>query len=244
MTDFSPTFCLFLSRAKKLIYKKGTQKHEERQSELDERRRPKPKPKYDPITGKWVVMNWDGTMAGIKGGEIRQFADLDRQLSNLTGDDESSLTTNGSSSLPSSRVNSTRSTTYDYEPRPRYATDDEDDEDGGNGGTRKKPFARINAVASSSPAEESGLLEDDLIVSFGSLSAENNDHLRAIPALVLEAAEYQQSIEIKVLRRPQRFRQGTPDEVTTVWDDLTLALKPRPWPGRGLLGCHIVPYSR
>ena len=29
------------------------------------RRQEKPKPKYDPVSGKWVVRNWDGSIAGI-----------------------------------------------------------------------------------------------------------------------------------------------------------------------------------
>jgi hypothetical protein len=200
---------------------------------MDERKRPKPKPKYDPITGKWVVMNWDGTIAGVPGGEKRQFAELERQLSGLTGDDDSFR----SYSLPSSRVSSTRSnTTYDHEPRPRLTTDQQD-------GT-KKPFARVDAVATESPAQFSGLREEDLIVSFGPLHAENNDHLRAIAGLVLEAAEQKQSIEIHVLRNNTVAGNGPSDTRNIDWERVTLLLNPRPWQGRGLLGCHIVPYSR
>jgi hypothetical protein len=34
----------------------------------------KPKPRLDPeSTGKWVVMNWDGTVAGVAGGDKRHF---------------------------------------------------------------------------------------------------------------------------------------------------------------------------
>lgn len=43
------------------------------------RREPKPKPKFDPITKKWVVKNWDGTMAGVQGGENRNFDNLTSQ---------------------------------------------------------------------------------------------------------------------------------------------------------------------
>lgn len=36
------------------------QKHEE--NERSARAAAKPKPKFDPLTGKWVVKNWDGSM--------------------------------------------------------------------------------------------------------------------------------------------------------------------------------------
>ncbi len=192
---------------------------------------PKPKPKYDPVTGKWVVMNWDGTVAGIPGGEKQLFEDIDRQMSGLTGDDDVS-------SLGSSLVNSTRSiATADHEPRPpSIAVHD-------NNGERKEPFARVDAVAVESPAQEAGLKEEDLIVTFGPLHTENHDHLKAIAELVTEMAAEQKSIEICVIRRKSRAENGdvhTEDK----WETLNLKISPRPWVGRGLLGCHIVPYSR
>ena len=200
---------------------------------MDERRKQKPKPKYDPITGKWVVMNWDGTIAGVPGGENRNFVDLDRELSGMTGEDDSTL----SNSLPSSRVSSTRSTTtFDHVPRPQYTSED-DAED------TQKPYARVDAVATESPAHKAGLLEEDLIVSFGPLHSENNDHLRAIAALVLEAAEKGESIEIRLMRRKGVAGHVSAAETDSEWEKVTLLLKPRPWQGRGLLGCHILPYS-
>ena len=32
---------------------------------------PKPKPKFDPKSGKWVVKSWDGSVAGVENGEMR-----------------------------------------------------------------------------------------------------------------------------------------------------------------------------
>ena len=199
---------------------------------MDERKRQKPKPKYDPITGKWVVMNWDGTIAGVPGGENRHFADLDQEVSGMTGEDDSTL----SNSLPSSRVSSTRSTTtFDHVPRPQYTSEEDAD--------TQKPYARVDAVATESPAHKAGLLEEDLIVSFGPLHSENNDHLRAIAALVLEAAEKGESIEIRLMRRKGVAGHVSAAETDSEWEKVTLLLKPRPWQGRGLLGCHILPYS-
>jgi hypothetical protein len=199
---------------------------------MDERRKQKPKPKYDPITGKWVVMNWDGTIAGVPGGENRNFVDLDRELSGMTGEDDSTL----SNSLPSSRVSSTQSiTNYHDETRPQYMSEEV--------AGIQKPYARVDAVATESPAHKAGLLEEDLIVSFGPLHSENNDSLRAIAALVLEAAEKGESIEIRLMRRKGVAGHVSAAETDSEWEKVTLLLKPRPWQGRGLLGCHILPYS-
>jgi hypothetical protein len=35
-----------------------------------------PKPKYDPAPGKWVIRNWDGTVAGVNNGDQGRFATL------------------------------------------------------------------------------------------------------------------------------------------------------------------------
>lgn len=197
----------------------------EEQKEAEARRLPKPKPKYDPITGKWVVMNWDGTVAGVPGGENRTFAELEHQVSGLTRDGD-----DATSSLASSLVNSTRSlNTTDNEPRPPPAAVPRSESG------VKQPFARIDAVAAGSPAEGAGLKEEDLIVVFGPIHYENNDHLRAIAELVPDIASEQESLEIVLLRHNLDKDK---------WETLKLNLKPRPWDGRGLLGCHLMPYSR
>ena len=41
--------------------------------EIEKRRRRKPKPKFDPETGKFVVRNWDGSIAGVTNGHLRSF---------------------------------------------------------------------------------------------------------------------------------------------------------------------------
>lgn len=172
-------------------------------------------------------MNWDGTVSGIPGGEKRSFEEIDRQVSGLTGDDDVS-------SLGSSIVNSTRSvTTADHEPRPPPVQLSE------NSGQARQAFARVDAVAENSPAQVAGLKEEDLIVTFGPLHSENHDHLKAMAEYVLEVAAEQKSIEICVLRRLDHSANGGEN----TWETLKLNLAPRPWSGRGFLGCHIVPYS-
>ncbi|KNE72315.1 hypothetical protein AMAG_16802 [Allomyces macrogynus ATCC 38327] len=89
----------------------------------------------------------------------------------------------------------------------------------------RRPFAKINAVAPDSPAYHANLLKGDLIVQIGSLNHTNHDQLKALPAFV--AQHENQSLRVSVLRHGQ---------------DVPLCLVPSKWGGRGLLGCHIVPY--
>jgi hypothetical protein len=171
----------------------------------------KPKPRYDPITGKWVVMNWDGTVAGVPGGDKRNFGNLTNQVSALTEE-----------SIPS-RNNSQRNSMGELS-SPTTTTP-----------TTDIAFARVNAVAKDSPAEEAGLKEEDLIFKFAQLNHENHDHLKAIALLVPDVAARQESISISVKRRVSLNLEE--------WETMNLSLTPRPWSGRGLIGCHIVPYT-
>lgn len=95
------------------------------------------------------------------------------------------------------------------------------------------PFAKINGVAPLSPAFEAGLKEDDKIVQFGEIDFSNHQNLKGLLPVVASAADTQQSIAITVLRKDQSGRQNSAQ----------VSLTPKPWPGRGLIGCHIVPYS-
>ncbi|GAA5871262.1 hypothetical protein JCM3774_000894 [Rhodotorula dairenensis] len=88
-----------------------------------------------------------------------------------------------------------------------------------------RPFARVDAVAPNSPANQAGLVREDLVVSLGSVSSTNHDNLRAVAALVARSEGVALSLAV--------LRNGTRTE---------LVLTPRSgWGGRGLLGCHIVP---
>lgn len=193
---------------------KNPQLQELQKEEKAARAAAKPKPKFDPITGKWVVMNWDGSVAGVPGGEKRNFHNLSKQVSPLTED----------SSVAASRNLSSRDLPRVMVPAPAPAS------------PLEVPFARVNAVAQHSPAQDAGLLEEDLIFKFAHLNAENHNSLRAIVTLVPDVAGRHGSISISVKRRK---RHSAPDD----WETVVLSLKPRPWSGRGLIGCHIVPYT-
>lgn len=90
-----------------------------------------------------------------------------------------------------------------------------------------KPFARVDGVAPGSPATEAGLLREDLILRFGPLT--HTDAGSTLQPLAKVVGENE--------NRPLRvslLREGSPK---------TIIFTPRKWDGRGLLGCHIVPYS-
>ncbi|KAJ3741655.1 hypothetical protein EV360DRAFT_57839 [Lentinula raphanica] len=92
------------------------------------------------------------------------------------------------------------------------------------------PFARVDGVAPGSPAAEAGLCREDLIVKFGQLVSTSFTSGSLSPIAELVGASENQSIGIRVLRKGQS---------TTF-----LSLTPRKgWGGRGMLGCHIAPYS-
>lgn len=86
-------------------------------------------------------------------------------------------------------------------------------------------FAVVNTVAPNSPAESAGLVAGDHIVQFGSLNAGNHDGLKKLPTVVHEGQE----VKLKVKRQGNQL--------------VELTLTPRNgWGGRGMLGCHILPF--
>ncbi|KAJ4813701.1 26S proteasome non-ATPase regulatory subunit 9 [Rhynchospora pubera] len=84
------------------------------------------------------------------------------------------------------------------------------------------PFATIDEIAEDSPAAEDGLQLGDGIVKFGNV--ENGERLQE--RLVSEAQSNQgRPVSVVVIRRGAF---------------LNLTVTPRPWRGRGLLGCHFL----
>ncbi|GAO16143.1 hypothetical protein UVI_02040380 [Ustilaginoidea virens] len=99
--------------------------------------------------------------------------------------------------------------------------------------TLDEPFAKVNAVATGSPADHAGLKEGDQIRNFGYVNKANHDSLKKVSECVQgNEGRLQRNILIKVSR---------PAGVTHR-QELRLTLTPtRNWGGRGLLGCHILP---
>ncbi len=107
------------------------------------------------------------------------------------------------------------------------------------------PFAVIDAVAPDSPASEANLCNGDLITQFGSINYLNHRNLQALMEAVHDASEKKKPIEITVLRRRRMsVEHDIPHLVEAgVRVSRTVEIIPRPWGGRGLLGCHIVGYA-
>lgn len=86
------------------------------------------------------------------------------------------------------------------------------------------PFAKVASVQLNSPAQKAGLETNDKIIRFGNINAVNHNNLSALAGVV----KAEVPLMVEVLRGANK---------------VTLHLVPSDkWPGRGLLGCHIVPY--
>lgn len=171
----------------------------EEKAELEARSKPKPLPKYDPISKKWVVMNWDGSVAGVPGGEHRSFENL-----------------------------STKSGAKPHTPVAATPPLNNSAEQSIPSKIPTRPFARVNSVEPNSPASVAGLTENDLILRFGNISIDDNENpMKSVGEIVPKAAAEKSCVLLTVKRNT---------------DVITIEIEPKPWSGRGLLGCHIVPH--
>ena len=215
----------------------------EEQAELDARRQPKPKPKYDPVSGKWVVRNWDGSIAGgAAGGSEQKFDDLHSKKNETTTTTTTAAATTEEeeafSSLSAIRIRQQQQALPPPVPPPVLT-----------------PLARIDSVAPHSPAQRAGLQAGDLVLEFGPIRAANdNDNddndtdndtddfiMTALAQLVPRSVG--QPLHIRVQRPTVLLTTGA-NTGTTTTTIKTLSLTPQPWSGRGLIGCHIVPYKQ
>ena len=90
----------------------------------------------------------------------------------------------------------------------------------------RPPFLRVHGVLPDSPAYNSGLRDGDVICQIGSLHKDNFSNLGDVAEIVKLSVN--KAVPVKVIR------DGTPK---------TIALKPRPWQGRGVLGCNVVEHT-
>jgi len=201
---------------------KNPNKKKAEEKELQARLAPKPKPKFDPKTGKWVVKNWNGAVAGVPGGDKRSFDNLD----NLDEEATESLATQPGKSRDQSQQQSQDAQKASAAKQSLQLSPES---------LARQPFCRVDAVANDSPAAAAGLREEDLIVEFGPIHETNNNNLRAIAALVPDVAGEKGTIYL-LIKRSNGNGTAAPQYAR-------LELKPRPWSGRGLLGCHIVPHT-
>ncbi len=191
---------------------------------------PKPKPKFDPKTGKWVVKSWDGSVAGVENGESRSFEDLSATSNGalasilVSGQSNSSLDDTSRGVVRNSREQNTNTVSEQQHQQRREEQP-------------TTPFAIIDEVSPNSPASEAGIRENDVLLRFGSVNSTNHRDFRAIAELLPLAASENKSILVAVRRKTSEL--GGVVELTKTE---VLELKPRVWGGRGLLGCHIRPY--
>jgi 26S proteasome non-ATPase regulatory subunit 9 len=94
-------------------------------------------------------------------------------------------------------------------------------------GTDQEPIAKLDEILSGSPAQTAGVQENDELLQFGHVTANDPKAFASIAKLVGESV--QRPIILKIRRSGE------------VMD---LSLTPQPWGGRGLLGCHLTPIKR
>ncbi|KAI9573538.1 hypothetical protein HD554DRAFT_2202224 [Boletus coccyginus] len=91
------------------------------------------------------------------------------------------------------------------------------------------PFAKVDGVAPGGPAAHAGLRREDLILKFGHLTSTSFSASSLEPLAELVSRNENREFRMQVLRDGR---------------ELSLQFTPRKgWGGRGVLGCHIVPYS-
>ncbi|KAM9810900.1 26S proteasome non-ATPase regulatory subunit 9 [Neosynchiropus ocellatus] len=93
--------------------------------------------------------------------------------------------------------------------------------------TLPAPFARVDAVTQGSPASGAGLKVGDEVIEFGSVTTNNFQNLQNIASAVQHSEG--KPLRVSVIRNGQKVQ---------------MSLTPQRWPGRGLLGCNIVPIPR
>lgn len=208
------------------------------EEEIKARLAPKPKPKFDPKTGKWVVKSWDGSVAGVENGESRSFEDL-----SATSNGALASTLARQSSSSSSNTSGDRVVAGNADERSNSVVPEQQQQQRQNHVSfveeqSTTPFAIIDEVSPNSPASEAGIKENDVLIRFGNVNSTNHRDFRAIAELLPLAASENKTILVAVRRKTSEL--GGVVELTKTE---ILELKPRVWGGRGLLGCHIRPYD-
>lgn len=188
-------------------------KQEEHQAEDEARRAMKPKPKYDAKTGKWIVTTWDGSIVG--GSTQVEARDQNNELSVADNiADIAPLVESGL--LQAQRIEQPLSLMHF---------------------SHMSPFARIESVVDQSPAQLAGMEAEDRIISFDGITRRKDSDLawllQQVSSRVAQAAASNGTLLI-VVRRGSSEEEGGLREIS---------LQPRPWAGRGLIGCHLVPMA-
>ena len=167
------------------------------------------------------MKSWDGSVAGVKGGEDRKFHDLLATADGTNGD--SAVGNESANSINANEINTASASTNNSEQTASTTSTQQTTQ-------ILTPFALIDEVSPNSPASMAGIQVNDELLQFDNINATNHENFSAIAKLLPEKEE--QEIRVKVRRR----RGMDWGEVLEVKE---LILKPKKWNGRGLLGCHI-----
>ena len=108
-------------------------------------------------------------------------------------------------------------------------------------GSEKRGFALIDEILAGSPAQEAGINDGDELLTFGTVTADTVDALNSIPAIVGANVNCAIPIEVRRRRPPPSISSPDGEQTSTTTIVLKLSLTPKPWGGRGLLGCHLSP---
>ena len=166
------------------------------------------------------MKSWDGSVAGVKGGEDRKFHDL---LATADGNGDSAVGNDSANSINANEINTASASTNNSEQTASTTSTQQTTQ-------ILTPFALIDEVSPNSPASMAGIQVNDELLQFDTINATNHENFSAIAKLLPEKEE--QEIKVKVRRR-RGMDWGEVHEVKE------LILKPKKWNGRGLLGCHI-----
>lgn len=185
--------------------------------ELKARKTPKPKPKFDKKTGKWVVCNWDGSIAGVENGHLRSFNNLDSDID--AHGDHNSINLSSHSSVDNDSLNNGNShSVTNYLAQVNIGASSQLS-------TSSKPFAKINEIHESSPASKAGLHLNDIIVKIGPVNHDNHRDLQEVAVVVQRAFMNKQKVDFLIERESER---------------ISVTVTPGYWSGNGILGCRIV----
>ena len=93
--------------------------------------------------------------------------------------------------------------------------------------SNSKAFAIVDEILETSPASEAGLINGDELLAFGKVTSQTLDALNAVPSVVRDNVG--KSIPLQIRRQGSIIR---------------VYITPKPWGGRGLLGCHLTPITQ
>ena len=206
------------------------------EDELQKRKSIKPKPKFDHKTGKWVVCNWDGTVAGVENGHLRSFHNLN---DNDNSNDNSIVKNDRMTEEVISNELSSSCTVTENQRNNNKSNGDSVISAITASSCCTKPFAKVNEIHPSSPAAMGGLKLHDVIVKVGQIDCDNHKDLHAVGEVVQRAFLDGQTIDF-LIDRYDISSSSSSFEQDGDCKRMIITVKPGYWDGNGILGCRIV----